>query len=76
MRLRNVWFEFATFFGAALMFWCFIDRVVRYARGEFQGLGNTEVFGLIAIFLVIAVLLFRTSLKLGALFSEDRERRK
>jgi hypothetical protein len=73
MRIRNVWFDLLTFFGAAYMLACAVIAVMHYVRGED---GSFAVASLAAgIFLLLAVFLFRISLQLGNRQKRARERR-
>ena len=63
MRVRNVWFDLLTFFGAVFMVACAVGSIVDYIRGERVSFSVAALA--IGAFLLFGLFFFRISLQLG-----------
>jgi hypothetical protein len=72
VRVRNVWFDLPTFFGAAFMLGSAVAAAVDYKRGEHPGPVVVAIAAI--IFLLLSLLCLRASLQLGDRQRKARER--
>jgi hypothetical protein len=63
MRIKNVWFDLLTFFGAVFWIVCAVGAILDYNRGHHAGLMVTALTFI--TFLLLALLCFRASLQFG-----------